>query len=404
VDLDDPRLGASARAAHRQEAPEHRHLVTAAGAEHVMPIDIDEVELRIVRVPFRNAFTTSFGSQTEKYTVIVTVRSEGVEGYGEGVMEPLPDYREESLVGALHLIREALVPELLAGGFTHPGELTARWARWRGNPMAKTALELAVWDCFARQQGVPLRELIGGDRTSVPVGASLGMNTLAASLAAVERHVAEGYRRIKLKIQPGWDVELLGPVRAAFPDIELTVDANSAYRLDELDVIRRIDDFDLHYIEQPLHWDDLVDHAALAPMLRTALCLDESLTSPARVRAALDLGACEVVNVKVGRVGGLAAVLEIHDLCVERLAPMWCGGMLETGIGRAHNIHIATMPGFTYPGDTASASRTYARDIVEQPLEAVDGIMQVPAGPGIGVTLDRAFLATVTESVEVLRR
>jgi O-succinylbenzoate synthase len=367
-------------------------------------VHIDEVELRIVRVPFRNAFTTSFGSQTEKHTVIVTVRSDGVEGYGEGVMEPLPDYREETLVGGLHLIREALVPALLADGCEHPADLLDAWAHWRGNPMAKTAVELAVWDCFARQQDVPLRTLVGGTRTEIPVGASLGMSTLDASLDAVGAHVAAGYRRIKMKIQPGWDVDLLGPVRAAFPDIELTVDANSAYTLDQLDVLRRLDDFDLHYIEQPLHWDDLVDHAALAPQLRTPLCLDESLTSPARVRAALQLGACRVVNVKVGRVGGLAAVQQIHELCVDRGVPMWCGGMLETGIGRAHNIHLATMPGFTYPGDTASASRTYARDLVEQPLEAVDGMMPVPAGAGIGVTLDRGFLGAATESVEVLRR
>jgi o-succinylbenzoate synthase len=367
-------------------------------------VRIDEVELRVIRVPLRNPFTTSFGSQTEKHTVIVTVRSDGVEGYGEGVMEPLPDYREETLTGALHLLREALVPALLRDGCDHPAVLTDGWARWRGNPMCKTSLELAVWDCFARQQDVPLRALIGATRTEIPVGASLGMNPLPVTLEAVDRHVAEGYKRIKLKVEPGWDHELLGPVRRAHPAIDLTVDANSAYTLDDLDTLKRFDDHDLTYVEQPLHWDDLVDHAALAPCLRTPLCLDESLTSPARVRAALDLGAGAVVNLKVGRVGGLAATLRIHELCVGRGVPMWCGGMLETGIGRAHNIHVATLPGFTYPGDTASASRTYARDVVEQPLEATEGMMPVPDGPGIGVTLDRPFLDEVTESVETLRR
>jgi O-succinylbenzoate synthase len=229
------------------------------------------------------------------------------------------------------------------------------------------------------------------------------MNTLEQSLESVAAHVEQGYRRIKLKIEPGWDVQLLEPVRDRFPSIELTVDANSAYTLADIDVLRRIDDFELHYIEQPLHWDDMTDHATLAPELRTPLCLDETLTSPARTKAALDLGACAVVNLKVGRVGGLANTRRIHDLCVSRNVPMWCGGMLETGIGRAHNIHVATMPGFVYPGDTASASRTYARDITEQALEAKDGIMPVPAGPGIGVTLDRPFLESVTQSVEVLR-
>ena len=364
---------------------------------------VDEVELRVIRLPYRSVFKTSFAAETEKVALITTVRADGVEGYGEGVMDWLPSYREESVVGALHLLREALVPSLVKNGCDDPMTLCDSWAGWRGNPMAKTALELAVWDCHARQLGVPLRSLLGGERTEIPVGASLGMNSLPETVASVARHVEQGYKRIKLKIEPGWDVDLLSAVRADFPDIELTVDANSAYSLDDLDVLRAIDSYGLHYIEQPLHWDDLTDHATLAPHLQTRLCLDETLTSPARTKAALNLGACAVVNVKVGRVGGLAATKRIHDLCVARNVPMWCGGMLESGVGRAHNIHVATMPGFVYPGDTASASRTYAHDITEQQLEATDGIMPVPAGPGIGVTLDRAFLETVTESVEVLR-
>jgi o-succinylbenzoate synthase len=365
---------------------------------------VDEVELRVVRLPYKSVFKTSFAAETEKHATIVTVRSGGVEGYGEGVMDTLPAYREETITGAMHLIREALVPWLLANGCDDPMTLCDSWAGWRGNPMAKSALELAVWDCHARQLGVPLQTLLGGERTEIPVGASLGMNPVPETVASVGRHVEQGYKRIKLKIEPGWDVDLLSAVRAEFPDIELTVDANSAYTLDDLDILHKIDQFGLHYIEQPLHWDDLVDHATLAPQMHTPLCLDETLTSPARVKAALDLRACAVVNVKVGRVGGLAATKRIHDLCVARDAPMWCGGMLETGIGRAHNIHVATMPGFVYPGDTASASRTYARDITEQALEATDGIMPVPVGPGIGVTLDRPYLESVTESVEVLRR
>jgi len=370
----------------------------------VDPMSVDEVELRVIRLPYRTPFKTSFAEETEKVAVIATVRSAGVEGYGEGVMDPLPVYREECIAGALHLLREALVPALLRDSCQHPAQLADSWAGWRGNPMAKATLELAVWDCFARQQAVPLRTLLGGDATEIPVGASLGMNPIPHTVDVVRRHVEEGYQRIKLKIEPGWDVELLTAVRAEFPHIKLTVDANSAYTLDDLPLLQRIDEFGLHYIEQPLHWDDLVDHATLAPQMRTPLCLDETLTSPARVKAALDLGACTVVNVKVGRVGGLEAVRRIHDLCVARSTPMWCGGMLETGIGRAHNIHLATMPGFVYPGDTASASRTYARDIVEQPLEATNGVMPVPPGPGIGVTLDRPFLDSVTEMVEVLRR
>jgi O-succinylbenzoate synthase len=364
---------------------------------------IDEIELRIVHLPYRSVFKTSFAAESSKTALITTVRSEGVEGYGEGVMDPLPHYREETLAGALGLIRDALAPDLLGSGVEHPDQLLDRWAGLRGNNMAKTAIELAVWDCYARQQGVPLRTLLGGERTEIEVGASLGMNPVPETVASVERHVAEGYKRVKLKIEPGWDTEMLTAVRAACPDIELTVDANSAYTLDDVALLQSFDEFHLHYIEQPLHWDDLTEHAKLAPQLRTPICLDESLTSPARVVAALELGAGAVVNVKVGRFGGITAVQRVHEICTSRRVPMWCGGMLETGIGRAHNIHLATMPGFVYPGDTASASRTYARDITEQQLEATNGIMPVPEGPGIGVTLDRAYLDEVTRSVEVLR-
>ena len=364
---------------------------------------IDEVEFRIIRLPYRTPFATSFSTEHEKHAIIVTVRSEGAEGYGEGTMDPFPFYREECIPGAWHLLRNAFAPDLVENGCEHPSELSRRWAPWRGNPMAKTALELAVWDLHARQQGVPLRTLLGGTRTEIQVGASLGMSSVQGTLESVARHVEQGYRRVKLKIKPGWDVELLSAVRAEFPDVQLTVDANSAYTLDDVDLIRRFDDFDLHYVEQPLHWDDLLDHARLAKMVRTPLCLDETLTSPMRVRDAIELGSCSVVNIKVSRVGGLQAVREIHDTCVGAGIPMWCGGMLETGIGRAHNIHLATMPGFVYPGDTASASRTYSRDIVNEALEAVDGIMPVPPGPGTGVTLDRTFLASVTETLDVVR-
>jgi o-succinylbenzoate synthase len=365
---------------------------------------VDEVEVRMIALPYRSPFKTSFGVDTVKEAPIITVRSDGVEGYGEGVMEPLPLYREETVAGAVDLIRRALIPDLLTNGCDHPDELFDRWARWRGHNMAKACVEMAVWDCYARQHGQPLRTLLGGDRTEIAVGASLGMNPIADTVASVERHVAEGYRRVKLKIEPGWDIELLRAVRERCPDIEMTVDANSAYSLADIDVLQQLDDFNLHYIEQPLHWDDLVEHAALAPQIRTPLCLDESLTSVARTRAAIDLGAAAVVNVKVGRFGGLTSTRRVHDLCVERGVPMWCGGMLETGIGRAHNIHLATLPGFVYPGDTASASRTYVRDITEQQLEATNGIMPVPAGSGTGVTLDRPFLDSVTESVELIRR
>jgi O-succinylbenzoate synthase len=270
--------------------------------------------------------------------------------------------------------------------------------------MAKATLEHAVWDCYARQQGVSLSKLLGGSNDAVPVGASLGMAPVPETVERVGRHLDEGYQRIKLKIEPGADVDVLAAVRAAYPDASLSADANSAYTLAEADHLRALDAVGLTYLEQPLHWDDLSEHAALAALVATPLCLDESLTSYERTVAALDAGACAVVNLKSARVGGHAVARRINDLCLGRAVPMWCGGMYELGVGRAHNIHLATLAGFTLPGDTASASRTYARDIVEEPLEASDGWMPVPAGPGIGVSLDRRFLERVTSSVEVQGR
>jgi o-succinylbenzoate synthase len=373
------------------------------------PLAIDHVWLRVVHLPYRSPFKTSFSEEHAKTAILLGVVAEGVEGLGECVMDPLPLYREEMIPGALNLLRQALIPDLLAHPVAHPRDLVARWARWRGNPMAKTGLEMAVWDAWARRAEVSMTHLLHGELgldpagapTELAVGASLGMASLEASVANVTRHVEQGYHRVKLKIEPGWDVRLLEAVRAAQPTVELTVDANSAYTLADTAHLQRLDEFDLHYIEQPLHYDDLLDHATLARSLRTPLCLDETLTSPMRVRDALALQACHVVNLKVGRVGGVANTLEIHRICEAADVPMWCGGMLESGIGRAHNIHLATLPGFRYPGDTASASRTYARDITLQALETTNGMMPVPVGePGIGVTLDVEYLDTLTVATE----
>ena len=364
---------------------------------------IDAIELRIIDLPFVSPFKTSFGSQETKTSIIVTVRSEGVEGYGESTMDPLPTYREETIEGALTVLRGRMVPWLLANDVEHPSVLLDSWADTRGNPMAKACIELAVWDCWARQQGLPLREVLGGDRTEIPVGASLGMTSLAGTLDSVERHVAQGYKRVKLKIEPGWDVELLTAVRDRFPDIELTVDANSAYTLDDVDLLRSLDQFGLHYIEQPLNYDDLTDHAVLAKQIETPLCLDESLTSVARTRAALDLGACSVVNVKVGRVGGLESVRRIHALCTDRGVPMWCGGMLETGIGRAMNLALAGLPNFTITGDVSASERFWKKDIVTEPIRLENGQVRLPQGSGTGVQIDHAFLNDVSTSTTTLR-
>ncbi|MFC4455822.1 o-succinylbenzoate synthase [Deinococcus sonorensis] len=359
---------------------------------------IERAELFMVRLPLRFRFETSFGVQTEKQVPLLLLHGGGHTGLAEGVMEPLPQFREETLAGGLHLLREALLPRVLGQTYANPEALNAALEGFRGNRMARAMLEMAAWDLWARQLEVPLWQLLGGVRTRVAVGASLGIQASEAeTVEAVARHVEQGYRRIKLKIRPGWDVQPVRAVRESFPDINLTVDANSAYTLADTRTLQRLDGYGLDYIEQPLAFDDLLDHAALQGRLQTPLCLDESITSAAETRKALQLDAGRVVNIKVGRVGGHGEARRVHDQCMAWGVPVWCGGMLESGVGRAHNIHLSTLPNFSKPGDTASASRYWTQDVVQEPLEMVDGHQSVPMGPGIGVTLDQDFVQRMAE-------
>ncbi|AEB10789.1 o-succinylbenzoate synthase [Marinithermus hydrothermalis] len=354
---------------------------------------LEHAELYLVRLPLKFRFETSFGTQTERTLLLLILSGEGLEGYSEGVMEVLPAYREETLAGALHLLETALLPAVLGKDWENPDQLVQALAPFRGNRMAKAVVEMAFWDLWAKSLGFPLYQLLGGVRREVPVGVSLGIQpSLEATLDLVERHLAEGYQRIKLKIKPGWDVQVVAAVRERFPTARLTVDANSAYTLADLPVFRELDRYALDYIEQPLAYDDLVDHAKLQQALTTPLCLDESITSATEARKALELGAGRVINLKVGRVGGHLEARKVHDVAAAWSAPVWCGGMLEAGVGRAHNIHLATLANFTHPGDTSSASRYWAEDIVEEALEAREGWMPVPEGPGIGVTLRRDWI------------
>jgi O-succinylbenzoate synthase len=367
-------------------------------------VRFDRAELRVVELPLRFAFTTSFGTQTVRHALLLTMRGDGVAGTAEGTMEVDPSYREETLAGAIALLRDCLLPAVLGVDLPGPQTVSERLGWVRGNRFALATVEMAVWDAWGRGLGVPLWQLLGGVRAEVPVGVSLGIHeTVDATVSAVEAHLAQGYRRIKLKIRPGWDEVPLSAVRAAFPDAVLSADANCAYTLADVARLRRLDAVALDYLEQPLAWDDLVDHATLQRALRTPLCLDESIASPADARKALAIDACRVVNVKAGRVGGLSAARQVHDVAVAFGAPVWCGGMLETGVGRAHNLHLATLPGFTKPGDTASASRYWEHDVILEPLEAVGGMMRVPQGPGIGVTPDTAFIESITRTIETIK-
>jgi len=365
---------------------------------------IEHAVLRHVEMPLKFRFRTSFGEMTLKKLLLLELRSHGVVGWGECVAEEAPFYSSETIASAESILRGFLLPLVVGKDLSSPDAFDTMARRVRGNRMAKGCVEAALQDLFARAAGVSLSKSLGGTRAAIEVGVSLGISpTPEATVENVGKHVAQGYRRIKLKIEPGADVDRLAAVRDAFPDITLTVDANAAYTLDDADHLASLDAFHLDYMEQPLHHEDIRQHAELAKRMRTPICLDESIRSADDVRTALALGACRVVNVKIGRVGGHREALKIHAVAAAAGVPLWCGGMLEAGVGRAHNVAIASLPGFTKPGDTSSSSRYFDEDIVEPALEAEGGLMPVPAGPGTGVHLRHDVLARVTTGLEEFR-
>jgi o-succinylbenzoate synthase len=360
--------------------------------------------LRHVEMPLKFRFRTSFGEIGVKKFLLLELRGEGLSGWGECVAEESPFYSPETLSTARPILTACLLPLVLGKAVASPGAFDQAARRVRGNRMAKAAVECALQDMFARAAGVPLGKALGGTRETIEVGVSLGISsTPAETVENVRKHVAQGYRRIKLKIEPGRDADRLAAVREAFPDITLTVDANAAYTLADADTLRSLDAFRLDYMEQPLHHEDIVAHAELAKTLKTPICLDESIRSAADAKAAIQLGACRVINVKIGRVGGHGEAVRIHEVARAAGVPVWCGGMLEAGVGRAHNVAIASLPGFSKPGDTSSSSRYFEEDIVEPALEAKDGLMPVPKGPGIGVVIRPDVLGRMTTSIQELR-
>jgi O-succinylbenzoate synthase len=349
---------------------------------------IAAVELSVVRLPLVRPFETSFGQMAAREFVLVAVRDRGAVGWGECVADADPFYSAECTATAWHVLAKYLVPAVIGRTFEHARDLSAAWRRVRGHSMAKAALEMAAWDLEARQAARPLCELLGAPARPIASGVSLGIEpSIEALLGRVETELAAGYRRIKIKIKPGWDVKPVEAIRARFGAIPLMVDANAAYTPADTGALAALDRFDLMMIEQPLHYDDLVQHAALQRSIRTAVCLDESITGPAAAADALDLGACRIINIKPGRMGGFGPSLAVHDLAAARQVPLWHGGMLETGIGRAHNLHLSTLPRFTLPGDVAASRRYFVPDLIEPPIEAApDGTIAVPPGPGIGVS------------------
>ncbi len=364
---------------------------------------LEQVELRVVSLPLLHPFEFSNATITDKIFPLLTLRASGIEGYAEGVMDAAPEYREETIVGALGFLRDTLLPQVLGREFANPQALLDEMRIWRGHRMAKAMLEMAFWDCWAKSLELPLWVLLGGNKQAVEVGVSLGIGNFEQTLKDTQSALEQGYKRVKLKIKPNHDLELVKTVRQAFPQAHLTVDANSAYGLSDLETLRQLDQYHLDYLEQPLAFDDLLDHQKVQQHLRTPICLDESILSPEDTRKALEIGAARVINIKVGRVGGHLEARRVHDVAAAFGAPVWCGGMHESGIGRAHNIHLSTLPNFTKPGDTSSASRYFKKDIIQQQLEAKDGLMPVPQGNGIGVTLDQQQLKAVSTGLEIIK-
>jgi O-succinylbenzoate synthase len=349
-------------------------------------MQIREMTLRELRMKLVAPFETSAMRTDVRRIVLVGVRVDGVMGWGECVAGEAPGYSPETTDTAWHILREHVWPLVKERKFSAAAEVWALLEPVRGHNMAKAALETAVWDAEAKQRGVPLAKLLGGKREEIGSGVSVGIKeSLDELVAEVKKELAAGYQRIKIKIKPGKDLEPVKRLRQEFPRIKLMVDANSAYRLEDLQLLQQLDAFHLMMIEQPLGWDDLYGHVQLQKKLQTPICLDECIHTLEHAEAAIALGACKIINIKVGRVGGYTAAKKIHDLCQANHVPVWCGGMLESGIGRAHNIAVSTLPNFTLPGDVSASRRYWEEDIIEPEVTvSAQGTIRVPTGPGIG--------------------
>ena len=363
-------------------------------------LKIDGVELRLIRLPLIEPFETSFGKIDSRLIFLVCLEAEGLRGWGEVVAAEEPLYSYETVGTALHMIRDFFGPALVSAPLASLNDLAKRLAPFRGHNMAKAGLELAFMDLLAQVNQQSLSALIGGEFKRVNVGVSLGIQpTISRLLERVQRYLSLGYQRIKLKIKPGWDLDVVDEVRRKYPQILLSVDANSAYTFDDVDHLKELDQFNLLMIEQPLQHDDLMDHARLQEMITTSLCLDESIVNLRQAKMALELDSCRIINIKVGRVGGYSEALGIHDLCLSRRIPVWCGGMLESGIGRAHNIALASLRGFSLPGDISASSRYFERDIISpEVFVAEDGTVAVPDGKGLGFEVDLDLIKHLTET------
>jgi len=366
---------------------------------------IEAITVREIHLPLVHFFETSFGRTTTRKFLLVTAHCQGIEGWGECVAEAHPYYNEECLATAWPIITGYLAPALIGRNLKAGREAVGLFSRVRGNRMAKAALENALWAVEAVEKNLPLWQLVGGVRREIECGVSIGIqDTVEQLLEKIATELAAGYRRIKVKVKPGWDLDVLRRIRERWPDILLSCDANSAYTLEDTEHLKKFDRFNLLMIEQPLWNDDFYFHARLQKQIQTAICLDESIHSARDAEAAMEVGACRIVNIKVGRVGGFSEAMRVHDVCRGKRVPVWCGGMLESGIGRAHNVALSTLENFCLPGDVSASKRYWKEDLIEPEVEvSPQGTITVPDQPGLGYRVKQDLIEKLTVRQEVVR-
>ncbi len=354
---------------------------------------IATVELNVIQMPLKSPFITHLGAVRNREGIIVRVtNTEGLSGFGEGVAFSTPWYTEETVNTSLHMLTDFLIPLLQKHSIEHPEEVSHLFQAIRRNNMAKAALETAIWDLYAWEHSEPLSKIIGGTRPIIASGVVVATDSTTKALQQIEHYLEDGYQRIKVKINPNQDYSFLKEIRRHYPDLPIMADANSSYTLRDIDHLKALDEFNLMMIEQPLAHDDIIEHALLQKEIQTPICLDESINSFDDARKAVEFGSCQVINIKVGRVGGLNEAKKIHDYCFEKGVPVWCGGMIEFGVSRAHNIALASLPGFSIPGDISSSNRFWEEDIILPEVTVKNGVISVPKTPGIGFPINEKRL------------
>jgi len=364
-------------------------------------IKVNQVKIYHIGMRLKAPFQTSLGTVEERESLIIEViDQDGVSGWGEVVAFSAPWYTEETIKTAYHILKAFLIPVILKKEIVHPRHVHSMFNHVKRNQMAKAGIELAIWDLFSKKEHRSLSRTLGGTRSKIEAGVVISIASIPNMLAEIEKYLAEGYKRFKVKINPAIDYELIKEIRAHFPELPLMADANSAYTLKDLSKLQRLDDFQLMMIEQPLRADDIVEHRLLQENLQTPICLDESIASFHDAFSAIQLKSCQIINIKAGRIGGLWEAKKVHDLCQQHDIQIWCGGMLETGISRAHNIALASLPHFTIPGDISSSSRYWEEDIIVPLVEVKDGTVNVPTGAGIGFEVNRRRLRSVAKHIE----